>query len=340
MLKFRGKTAAEVVEYAGGQKPSVYEEHFVFPASGGNFVSTGDMAFASELDGNPIVRTYDNFTVQSGHLVTVSNRCRGLYLNILGDLIVDGILSMTARGAKGTGRYITIDPRSKEIFFSTSAKDVEGLTGCIIIAATGGVNTTAAKVSGHVDGASGINGACASGGSSYLRGGNGTSFSGGAGAGGGASNHSQSGLSTTAGYANATAGGADGGAGGHGAAVSSQGSYGGGGAGNPGGAVSNARAKAGTAGTGGLMIIFVKGNVIVNGSIQSNGSAGGNGHKTSSGNYPGSMGGSGSGGGAIHLFHRGTLTGMNKITATGGAAGTGLYTGGKGGNGTVNIVQL
>jgi hypothetical protein len=83
---------------------STYESIFSFTSNLGDFSSTGDIAhdqFTSTLDGNPVVKTYNNFTVNTGHMVTPTLRCKGLYLNILGDLTVNGMLSMTATGGIG-----------------------------------------------------------------------------------------------------------------------------------------------------------------------------------------------------------------------------------------------
>lgn len=129
--------------------------------------------------------------------------------------------------------------------------------------------------------------------------GNGTSFSGGPGAGGGGSNNSSTGMNTEAAFNNCTAGDDFGGSGGHGA-YNTIGAYpvqGGGGAGNPGGGTVQTTGKPGSNGTGGLMILFVSGNIIIgpNGSIQSDGSAGGAGHPTVANKYPYSQGGGGSG---------------------------------------------
>lgn len=72
-----------------------------WPRSSGDFYTETNYSFPSTLDGDPVVKTFENFTIGPGAFVTVSNRCKGLYLNILGDCHIDGTLSMTARGAKG-----------------------------------------------------------------------------------------------------------------------------------------------------------------------------------------------------------------------------------------------
>jgi len=326
----------------------IYNTVFSFTSNLGDFSSTGDIAhdqFSSVLDGDPVVRTYNNFTVNAGHTVTPTLRCKGLYLNILGDLTVNGTLSMTARGANAEGKYIVIDKYNKKIFYLDSLESGKDYTNFTLINKTGGLGTTnKTSLTSTSDGGTGINGACAAGGGNYMyRGGHGSSFSGGSGAGGGASDSPSIGFASTAVFTHATAGSDSGGAGGAGAYDTGSGyaAQGGGGAGNPGGTVKYSSGKVGSNGTGGLMILFVRGNIIIgsSGSIQSNGSAGGCGHQTIGGTYPFSQGGGGSGGGAIHLFHKGTINTTSKITTTGGLGGvyTGSVSGGNGGNGTVNL---
>jgi hypothetical protein len=335
---------------------SGYEQLFEAPASLGNFSSTGVTThdqFESIKDGNPVVRTYDNFTINTGHTVTTTNRCKGLYLNILGDLVVNGTLSMTARGAKAEGRYVIIDPSSRWIYYFTNMPTdntfITHQSKFSVISKVGGLGAVnKSSIRALAQGGNGVNGACAAGGGNYqYRGGHGTSFSGGAGAGGGASDSDASGMISSSAFSGGTAGADNGGAGGTGSHVRY--SNGGSGAGNPAGAVQGTNAKVGKDGTGGLLILFVQGNIILGsaGSIQSAGSAGGDGHKTLANTYPYSQGGGGSGAGAIHIFHRGSINDSSKITAIGGVGGSiaGNTTtvgsvGPNGGNGTINLVSL
>lgn len=347
-----------------------YTSLFEFPQSLGDFNSTGEQEhdyFASEEDGDPVVLTYNNFTINEGHIVTPTNRCKGMYLNILGDLVVNGTLSMTARGAKCEGQYIGIDRKNRIIYFNNDeTSPFIKYRGMTTIDKVGGLGISGV-IKGNLYGTpgltldswrsnatGGINGACGAGGGtcgyfSYApaKGGNGTSFSGGAGAGGGASYWN--------GSTNVAIKGNDaeenGGAGGNGTigkSASTQGQYGGGGAGNPGGICPNPNTWNGQNGTGGLMILFVSGNIIISdtGSIQSNGSNGGNGRPYTS-SYYGTCGGGGSGGGAIHIFHQKSIINKNNIIANGGISGTsgGNYPtangiGDNGGNGTINIVKI
>lgn len=267
--------------------------------------------------------------MNAGHVVSVSNRCKGLYIHVKRDLIVNGTLSMTARGANCAGQYVGIDPYN--FIIELSDEDItDRYTHCIHpVGGLGNVSNSGV----------GVNGACGAGGSvpvtsNLRRGGNGTSFSGGSGAGGNAW-YNQKWYYDYSGTSNGSdIGGIGGSAGYH-----SSNSYGGPGAGNPGGWANTAATKA-TDGTGGLLILVVDGRVIVNGSIQSNGCKGGNSY--AKGSVYLSRGGAGSGGGAIHLFHRKTIVGSDKIVALGGAGGTSNtgYNGAAGLRGTVNIVKI
>jgi hypothetical protein len=320
---------------------SGYEYLFDVPNSAGDFVSTGSAAhdqFTSILDGDPVVKTFDNFTVNAGHTVTTTNRCKGLYLHIRGNLTVNGTLSMTARGAKAAGRNVVIDKSSGLIYYYVDTPQDKWYTQLPER------YTTIGKIGGALSGARakgnpGIYGACAGGGAGYTEyqdsglGGAGTSFSGGAGGG------ARMGRGTGYGENGSSQGGAGG------KAVSLQGYTAGGGAGNPGGLGSNGTTVvtsyggAGAAGTGGLLILFVHGTITIgtNGEISSHGSQGGYGYG----------GGGGSGAGAIHVFHKSTITNTTKIKALGGAGGVHRAEQGwsgadglSGGNGTVNIVSL
>lgn len=166
----------------------------------------------------------------------------------------------------------------------------------------------------------------------------GTCFGGGSGGGGG---NNASGTQT-----NAVAYGGAGGAG-----VSNHTARCTGGAGNPNGSESTTSGYGGAtnisngeSGTGGVIIMFVKGNLVVNSGakITANGcrSDGINGN-----GYNWCSTGGGSGGGAIRVFYKGLLQNSGTITADGGLAGTwtnggnGQYctNGGDGGTGTVVV---
>ena len=323
---------------------SNFESVFEFPDSAGTFISTGEAAhdqFTSTVDGDAVIATYDDFIINADHIVTTSNRCKGLYLNILGDLKVDGTLSMTARGANVAGKYVVIDTLTGVIYYfpteaaySSQPTFVGDRARFDTISAIGGLGRVNAV--GNV----GVNGACGAGGGLTGRGGTGSSFSGGSGAGG-------SGQANNAGARNTNATiqavKADTGAAGNGVAGTYAPASGGGGAGNPGGTSPAGAVRAGTNGTGGLMILFVHGEIIFgeNGSIQSHGSVGGSGGAQGVGPYTHwGQSGCGSGGGSLHVFHQNPIAAPEKITATGGSAGESGNRGRNGGDGTVVIKEF
>jgi len=226
-----------------------------------------------------------------------------------------------------------------------------------VISPTGGIGNVNAV------GGNGINGACGAGGGCATKvGGNGTCFSGGSGAGGATyyTNSIASGQGKfwwNSSSTPNTEGSSSGGAGGSGGIHNSYSSYGGaGGAGNPGG-TGPYYSTAGENGTGGLLIVFVKGNIIFGDSclISSNGSKGGavtksysyrgSGHGATTYVYSG-QGGAGSGGGAIHIFYNGTINNIIEnteiIVAKGGAGGAGGSGGAgrAGGDGTIHVAKV
>ncbi len=117
----------------------------------------------------------------------------------------------------------------------------------------------------------------------------------------------------------------------------------GGGAGNPGGKGSVATpgtglGENGTDGTGGLLVVLVRYNVMLTAGhvFSSNGSRGGN--ADSGGTVNHGLGGGGSGAGRVALYYGGTLTGTPNLVAIGGLAGTGTnYNGGQGGVGATDV---
>lgn len=61
-----------------------------WPESEGNFCTgESNYLFESTLDGDPVVKTFNDFVISRGTSVTTTNRCKGLYLNILGNCIID-----------------------------------------------------------------------------------------------------------------------------------------------------------------------------------------------------------------------------------------------------------
>jgi hypothetical protein len=343
---------------------------FKFSIPTEDFISSGVTTtdeFESTVDGDPVVLSFKNMTINAGHIVRPKNRCKGMFIYIEGDLTINGLLTMTSRGANAPGKFVNIDPANKFFAFTDQDK-YSAVPEVYVIPAVGGVGAVGVAASRPTAGnayalgiAGGIKSRCSGGGGSggamasvpnrtgytaaYAKSGNGgagTSFSGGSGS-GGATGYEASAICENAGE--------NAGKGGDGKFVYNPATSLGitltsapGGAGNPGGATARPGLCApGETGTGGLIVLIVGGKIIfgASGEINSNGSAGGAGRPTgTSHNGPG---GGGSGGGSIHIFHKGTINDPTKIKAIGGNGGTSPSApsiGGKGGNGSVNIVQI
>ena len=324
--------------------------------SDGNLSTTGNVSLANTQDGDVVVKQYSSLTINSGHTFTTQYRCRGLVIYVDGDCVINGILSMNARGCKcnpadaTTSSYTPVAPsdgsavgangirfvRAKSGITETlSASEVNGCGNALknIEANQNGINANgkiyAIPRVGASGGGSAASGSAGSSGQSggggggstgtYSVGGAGTAgtcFSGGTGGGGGTYS------SSYAGYAGTPYGGAGG------AGRSAGGYYGGGGAGNPGGGGS----VAGGDGTGGLLVLFVKGNLTIgsSGAIQSKGLSGG---------AAASSGGGGSGGGIVLMLYAGSYSNSGTISVAGGASVTNSGAGGSG-NAVIEKVDL
>lgn len=337
-----------------------FSENYNFPVQ--NYADyCGDMVYIA----------YRDLIIDEGVTVTTDNPCKGLYIYVDGDCTINGILSMTARGAKfdPSGVDAPCRPRCEAFLNITftypyTAEQLEdyirryiqsiaenGIPQAVwpsyiinniyeipaneedlatvpAVGASGGAGRTGSVGVGYAgengtDRKSGGGGGGGQGNSTtYISGagGNGTAYSGGAG-GGGTRN------------ANGTDGSSIGGSGGKsgGGTVWQCG----GGAGNPGG-VGGIAENNGEDGTGGLIILVVRGNLTIgaNGSIESKGKNGG------LSNMSNSSGGGGSGGGSINIFYGGTYTKNGSVIATGGNGGNATYKGGKGGDGCITEQQI
>jgi hypothetical protein len=274
-------------------------------------------SFSSSLDGPPVVKNFSSLFVSRSVVISPPTRCRGMLIFVDGDATISGSITMTARGAKFTGSdasFTVVNPPYLGDYWSTlQFPSSSYLSRVFAVGAPGGARAT--------NGPAGTGGRSGGGGGGGAVGGTGnagTSFSGGTGGGGGGP--------TPAGGN----GYAFGGSGGFGA------SNGGGGAGNPGGAPGGSGGIAEN-GTGGLLILIVRGNLKIgpNGSIVTDGSRGGATNAATAG------GGGGSGGGVLYVYYGGTLTNNGTITANGGSGGTGSGpSGGAGGAGTLVLSKL
>ena len=287
-------------------------------------------SFASTQDGVPVIKNFSSLFISRSVVISPTNRCKGMLIFVDGDAIISGSISMTARGAKFTGSdasFSVLNPPYLGDYWSTQLfPSASYLSRVFAVGASGGIGVYGAGVTGFT-GTLGRSGGGGSGagitGPNQRLGGNGgtsTSFSGGSGGGGSFEAGDVGGVGRNFGGA--------GGAAGY--------NYGGGGAGNPGGGPSSA-GTVGQDGTGGLLILIVRGNLKIgpNGSIVTNGSNGGTG-----GGY---AAGGGSGGGVLYIYYGGTLTNNGTITSNGGSGGTSSpsnLNGGAGGAGTVITSKL
>ena len=247
------------------------DKNFFGDGSDGALSTTGNVTFTSTLDGAPVVKQYTSLTINAGHTMTVSNRCKGLIIYVQGDLTISGTLSMSAKGASAAGanviikRYAQLTGDSSVI--STEAGQVTNVFTDFTIPATGATGGSSATNANGNAGTNGTGRQCGGGGSGAGgdandtggAGGAGTSFSGGPGGGGAA----DSGGAPTGGT-----GATNGGAGGNGATAGGGQGAAGGGAGNGGGTGAQTGAgmtgSAGQSGTGGLIILIVGGNILIN----------------------------------------------------------------------------
>lgn len=252
---------------------------------------------------NLLVLVKGNLTVDAGYTLTAAARKRGMFIYVNGDLNLNGIISMTARGASAAGAKLLLFDDGTE-YQIPAAGGVGGagvsIGGVGVAVQNGNSGTSGAATNACGGGASGgvmKNGAIANSGAGAA----GTSYSGGS-AGGGASAYG--------GTYTATAGATNGGAGGEGKgyyiAI--------GGTGNPGGVSKSA--SSGYDGTGGLLVIYVTGTITFGaaGSLTSTGT------QARGGNMGGGNVGQGgaSGGGHIDLFYK-ALSGTPSYDVSGGA---------------------
>lgn len=73
-------------------------------ASDGSLITTGNNTFTVQnkngsYDGDMVVKQYSSLTVNAGHTITPDQPCRGMFIYVDGDCVVNGKISMTARGA-------------------------------------------------------------------------------------------------------------------------------------------------------------------------------------------------------------------------------------------------
>lgn len=328
----------------------------------GSVTYAANTSLTSTLDGSPVIMNYTDLTINSGVTLTVSNRCRGLIIYCSGNCIINGTLSMDARGPNAAGQntyFVRKSPSS--ITQNTDISSTETVINLLqaVSLATGGAGATLYNsLSGTAGTGGNTGGGGAGGGAAYAgytsgavgNGSNGTSFSGGSGGGGNSFASTGSNAASNAGAGGAGAYGAD--------WADSQSSAGGGGGGSGGGSIlvmyGGTLANSGTirmnGGSGGASGSSTGSN---NNQVGGGGGGAGNSGGAGAAGTSGTGGGSGSAGssgngGLIILVVKGNLTigATGILTAngtnggSGGSGGGNVIAGGAGGAGSSVLIQV
>lgn len=342
------------------------ETELFFGENLGNFISTGVISndeFESVLDGEPVLKHFQNMTINAGHVVRPSQRCKGLFILIEGDLTINGTLTMTAKGANAPGKFVGIMPGSERIYFNETdifsadsrfvvLQKVGGAGGTKVSASA--TTSTAVAKHGSAGGFKlrGSGGGGAGGAQSVNFSGNGTKtvtsanglegnvFSGGQGGGGAAGRacNISAPLPTTDGKGGPGAScagnwrgkaGATGGAGPAGPGINSLSTY------SSDGSVTFDSGYGN--GAGGLMILIVKGkiNIGTTGKISSEGVRA---PGVSAASVATIGTGGGSGGGIVMICHKGSVVNNGIVSVAGGVGGQGP--GGDGGPGGAGHLEF
>jgi len=352
LVSARRDTDGEVISY-GSVSSIFYAANYFGDGSDGDITISSNTNLVvpnkvGSYDGDMVVMNYNTLTIDSGYTLTTDQPGRGLFIYVLGDCVINGTLSMTARGAfanptvaggsdssavSATGlRYPVLksgetDTLSAADFAGCGNDAVAAVANQMEISGNGKIYTLVRQGAAGGGAASGSpdHGNPGSAGGVGQTGGGGSGGSGSGGASGAGSYGSCFGGGSAGGGSNngaVTGGTAWGGAGGNGASTA------GGGSGNPGG--TGANAGDGSDGNGGLIVLVVGGNLTIGpaGILEADGLIGG----TSGGG----AGGGSSGGGNVLSLYKGSLTNNGTVRANGGAARTGgLANGGAGGAGSV-----
>ena len=278
-----------------------------------------------------VVKYHKNLTIDEGVTITATNVSnltykKGMYLCVLGDLVNNGTISMTARGTYNcAGENVYLWKNNNNSYEYVPSEGAKGLSAYRI---------GTSYVKKGVNGNNGINRATGGGGqgaaitngnngsyNSYIGASTGgTSYAGGN-ASGGMVRCNSAALAASYTQASATAGG-------NGYAYDAGSNtyyFAGGGAGITGGTSSycrlgssNTETKAQN-GTGGLLILYA--NSLENdGTISSNGLNGAGASCYLPGSYRGAVGGGGSGGGSVNVFYNKTKN-VGQVIANGGNGG-------------------
>ena len=316
---------------------------------------------SGSYDGDMLVKNYSSLTIDVTKTLTLDQPARGMLVYVSGNCVINGTLSMTARGAlanptvaggsdssavSATGLRLPLlktgstDTLAAADFAGAGNAAVAAVANHAAISGNGKIYTV-----GRAGGAGGASSTISGSGAAFNVGvaGTATLSAGGGGAGGGYSEGPAlyigggatgtafsggpgggGGYASSGGMTTATDGTAYGGAGGNGGGTAPVYGVKAGGAGNPGGTSAGGASMNGLDGTGGLLILMVGGDLTIgaSGSIEAGGAVGGD---SLPGGHGGLGGGGGSGGGKLLTLYAGTLSNSGSIAAAGGAGG---YAGG------------
>ena len=327
-------------------------------------------------DGDMVIKEYTTMAIDAGDTVTTDQPCRGLFIYCQGNAVINGLLSMNARGAKGNPASSggsdsnATDSNGLRLGFFTSGgsesltNDGTGFNGCGTAVRTAVANQPNLVGNGTIysiprGGASGGSGTNSSPYRNHASAGaisSNAATTGGGGTGAASGNFSNRGGNGTAGTCFA---GGSGGGGSHnqnqgsdaatyaGAGGNGSGTGDSAGAGNPGGDSNNIHGQDGDDGNGGIIWLVIGGTLSGSGTISANGTNGGNFANNSCG------GGGGTGGGVVNVFVKGSTSGWsgtiqatggrgddNFAASQGGVGGGNSREGGNGGNGTTRLVAI
>lgn len=290
----------------------------------GDFNSTGNTVWSVASDDSAYVsKQFRNFTLNTGHTLTIDKRNKGMIIRCTGNVIINGSIDQNNKAARialnaGGAAWGTV----ANISFVSPTLPLTMVTRLALTAGAGGKggNGGATNSTGGNGMAGGLGGAFGgSGGGGGGAGGAGTS-TGQGGGGGGAGNGGAGGLGDTDSMKNGIVGGVGAGTGG---------------AAGGGGTLGSGLGTAGGLGGGGLIIIMCKGTLTISatGTIKASSTGvGGNGGAGAGTLGTGGGGGAGAGGGGVYIGKRGTYSNLGAITVNGGGGGSGGGGSGCGGN--------
>ena len=107
--------------------------------SDGSLSTSGNVTYtvsnkSGSYDGDTVVLQYSSLTVNTGHILTVDQPCRGLVIYVNGNCTINGTISMTSKGGKsdptlsGGSDSSTVSPLGLRWIFATPTPNGDSLT--------------------------------------------------------------------------------------------------------------------------------------------------------------------------------------------------------------------